>query len=87
MQDTCDDVCFEISCVPQFVESSDGSIYLDRRWVAGTGPWPHTLIDWGLGLLVLTLDATFDTMQQPQTQHLVLLPFAGTPRYRGEECW
>jgi len=23
--------CLEVSCVPQFVESADGSIYLDRR--------------------------------------------------------
>lgn len=29
--DACDDVCFEVSCVPQFVESADGSTYLDRR--------------------------------------------------------
>lgn len=23
--------CFEVSCVPQFVESAEGDIYLDRR--------------------------------------------------------
>lgn len=26
--------CMEVSCVPQFVESADGSIYLDRRSVS-----------------------------------------------------
>lgn len=30
-QNPCSDLCYEVSCVPQFVESSNGEIYLDRR--------------------------------------------------------
>ena len=37
VEGACNDVCFEVSCVPQFVESSDGTIYLDRRFVVGLG--------------------------------------------------
>ena len=35
--------CFEVSCVPQWVESADGSIYLDRRWVGAESHWPRCI--------------------------------------------
>lgn len=53
----CNDVCMEVSCVPQFVESSNGEIYLDRRQAVRSS-WSCQCVRW--------LAALCSSLQTPQ---------------------